>query len=152
MGLDMYLRAKKYIGGQYEHNVEGRVVSEALKKLLNIGMDTTEITFHVHDWRKANAIHRWFVDNVQDGEDDCKEYYVSIKQLEELFVTCKQVMEDKSKAPELLPTQEGFFFGGTEYDDNYFSDVEETIKVLSPIVVSEAIKRSDLEYYYSSSW
>ena len=22
-------------------------------------------------WRKANAIHQWFVDNVQDGEDDC---------------------------------------------------------------------------------
>ena len=22
-------------------------------------------------WRKANQIHNWFVENVQDGEDDC---------------------------------------------------------------------------------
>ena len=25
----------------------------------------------IASWRKANAIHKWFVDNVQDGVDDC---------------------------------------------------------------------------------
>ena len=27
-------------------------------------------------WRKANAIHGWFVYNIQDGVDDQNEYYV----------------------------------------------------------------------------
>ena len=35
-------------------------------------------------WRKANAIHGWFVDNIQDGVDDQNEYYVSKEKLEEL--------------------------------------------------------------------
>jgi hypothetical protein len=43
-------------------------------------------------WRKANQIHNWFVENVQDGNDDCKDYYVSRKQLEELRDTCKAVL------------------------------------------------------------
>jgi hypothetical protein len=42
-------------------------------------------------WRKANAIHGWFVNNVQKGIDDCKEYPVTIRQLKALLSTCKEV-------------------------------------------------------------
>ena len=35
-------------------------------------------------WRKANHIHAWFVKNVQDGIDNCAEYYVSPDNLREL--------------------------------------------------------------------
>ena len=41
-----------------------------------------------------------------------------------MIETCKAVLEDHSKAEELLPTRAGFFFGSTEYDDWYFGDVE----------------------------
>lgn len=34
-------------------------------------------------WRKANAIHKWFVDNIQDGEDDCGYYEVAPEYLED---------------------------------------------------------------------
>ena len=57
---------------------------------------------HPHDrvyeqvayWRKANAIHKWFVDRVQFGEDDC-EYHdeVTKKVLEELRDVCAEVLE-----------------------------------------------------------
>ncbi len=47
-------------------------------------------------WRKANQIHAWFVKNVQNGYDDCKEYEVSEEQLEELLDICKRV-KDSSK-------------------------------------------------------
>ena len=44
-------------------------------------------------WRKANAIHRWFVENVQDGKDDCDYYEVSKEQLEELLGLCIKVRD-----------------------------------------------------------
>jgi hypothetical protein len=43
--------------------------------------------------RKANAIHKRFVDNVQDGEDDCKDYYVSKEKLYKLVETCREVLK-----------------------------------------------------------
>lgn len=46
----------------------------------------------IADWRKANHIHQWFVDNVQDGVDDCGTYEVTEEQLEELLDVCKRVL------------------------------------------------------------
>ena len=44
-------------------------------------------------WRKANEIHNWFVENVQDGEDDC-DYHreVTKEDLEELLDICNKVL------------------------------------------------------------
>jgi hypothetical protein len=53
----------------------------------------TEITELIGEWRKANAIHGWFVDNVQEGKDDQAEYKVSREQLEKLRSTVKEVLD-----------------------------------------------------------
>lgn len=45
-------------------------------------------------WRKANAIHRWFVENVQNDVDDCRYYEVSKEQLEALLEICNEVLEN----------------------------------------------------------
>lgn len=42
-------------------------------------------------WRKANAIHNWFVENIQNGVDDCGTYEVTKEKLEELLHTCTVV-------------------------------------------------------------
>ena len=42
-------------------------------------------------WRKANQIHNWFVENVQDGLDDCGTYEVTKAQLINLLNVCKEV-------------------------------------------------------------
>jgi len=46
-------------------------------------------------WRKANQIHAWFVEHVQDGIDDC-DYHHEVTQeiLEELLEVCKTVLEN----------------------------------------------------------
>lgn len=44
---------------------------------------------------------------------------------EELLNLCNLVLNDRSKAPKLLPTMDGFFFGDTKYDDIYFKNVED---------------------------
>ena len=36
-------------------------------------------------WRKANQIHNWFVENVQDGEDDCNYHHEVTKEMLELL-------------------------------------------------------------------
>ena len=95
MGLDMYLIRKKYVGAKYDwRKVTGKVEIEIDGKKLPIEFNRIEyITEDACYWRKANAIHKWFVDNVQDGNDDCGTYWVSRVQLQELLDKCKQVKE-----------------------------------------------------------
>jgi hypothetical protein len=60
-----------------------------------------------------------------------------------------KVVEDSTVAQELLPTTDGFFFGITEYDEDYIAGVEYTKSVLEEALQPE---NSDADYYYSSSW
>lgn len=152
MGLDMYLSRKKYIGANYEYrNVQGKIE-------LTEGQDNTPININLKKikyieeeagyWRKANAIHNWFVENVQGGVDECQQSYVDISKLEELLKLCKEVKTNPEKGNEILPTQGGFFFGTTEYDEWYMQSIEETIEILE-----KALENSeDYEYYYQASW
>lgn len=46
-------------------------------------------------WRKANAVHKWFVFNIQDDEDDCQYHReVTKENLEELRDICKKILEE----------------------------------------------------------
>lgn len=63
-------------------------------------------------WRKANQIHGWFVNNVQRGNDDCGEYYVSDDRLRQLLDVCRRVIE----ASKLVP---GTVYAGTVYDKEH---------------------------------
>ena len=101
-------------------------------------------------WRKANQIHKWFVDNVQNGVDNCGEYKVTKEQLIELRDTCNKVLDDGNLAPELLPTRSGFFFGSTGYDEWYFNDIENTKRIIDEIIETKPDYLDDL--YYGSSW
>ena len=105
------------------------------------GRDDSEVAY----WRKANAIHNWFVKNVQSGEDDCKTYKVSGKELMELKKLCSQVIRNRTKAEELLPTVDGFFFGETDYNEYYFKMIRYTWDRLKGIDPKK-------NYYYHSSW
>ena len=102
-------------------------------------------------WRKANEIHRWFVDNVQDGEDDCCAHReLTRSDLETLRNLAHEVLCNPDLAEELLPTQSGFFFGGTEYDEFYIEDLQETIKQIDKILETTDFNTEAL--YYVSSW
>lgn len=46
------------------------------------------------------------------------------------------VLEDTETAEELLPTQEGFFFGGTDYDQYYWDDLGFTKKRLEAVLAT----------------
>ena len=158
MGLDMYLRRSVYIGANYEHNkIEGEInITRNGIPVKIIFQNVTEIEESCGYWRKANAIHKWFIENVQEGVDNCKEYYVSKDKLEMLLDICNKIKANPILAPELLPTQEGFFFGNTDYEECYWDDIELTIKILN-IVLADTEERNGKTYlrgdiYYQSSW
>ena len=100
-------------------------------------------------WRKANSIHAWLVKNVQSGKDDCGKYYVTRKKLETLKLTCEYVLKDLTKAEELLPPQQGFFFGSQHIDEGYKYDLEKTVEIIGRCL-SDKFKNWD--FYYQASW
>jgi len=196
--------------------------------------------------RKANQIHKYFVDKFADGNDDCKPIYIELDDLKELKAICEQIIkesslavnilkggwgsifqkkdkkvklgkpdyeektfrpleekclselkagdcyfanegntlryieeiedkgdevriayqelylgkeiEDKSLAEKLLPTQEGFFFGSTDYDEWYLADLKSYIEQVDEIIkdhqalIGSGVKDWDIDYYYQASW
>jgi hypothetical protein len=156
MGLDMYLRA-----GRYVSNYSSPELTAEIHKLLEFpitaqGGTTVQVTCAY--WRKSNQIHNWFVDNVQAGEDDCKPYYVGRKQLVELRTLCATVLEDvagltdkdeiATYCDENLPTQAGFFFGSYEYDEYYFDDLKSTIRQIDSVLTLS----DEYDFEYQASW
>lgn len=90
MGLDMYLHKSvsgyRKADGSLSHSFNDRTEDEFGAS------NMVAISTSAGYWRKANAIHRWFVENVQGGNDDCKEYDVQVEQLKELLDVCMKVV------------------------------------------------------------
>jgi hypothetical protein len=99
MGLDMYLDKEIYIGANYDfHEIGGEIALTRKGNKIPINLKKIKsITEEGIYWRKANQIHKWFVDNVQDGNDDCGRYYVSKDTLQTLLDTINNVFEKVSK-------------------------------------------------------
>lgn len=155
MGLDMYLSAKKYHSdGSWRSETE-KAEFQKLKDMSGVGTVIDKVGLaHIYlevsvgYWRKQNAIHKWFVDNCQNGTDDCRTSYVGREQLEELRTLCQKVLDAPKDADSILPAQSGFFFGGTDYDEWYVNGLNETIAF-----VDSALSMPDeWEFEYHSSW
>lgn len=152
MGLDMYLSKRHYVK-RWDHIPEAKqyavVVTRGGKPATHINPERVSYVIEqVGYWRKANQIHQWFVDNVQDGVDDCRDAYVGREHLVELLRLVTEALNNRDKAPELLPSRNGFFFGSTAYDDYYWSDLEET-KIMLTALLAET---DEGDFYYHSSW
>lgn len=150
MGLDMYLHARKYVGKFFGEAEEW----DALKKMLGDlpGDDCYTMSKEVVYWRKANQIHSWFVQNVQNGEDECREHYVPQEKLIELRELCATLLasRDVEQAKKELPPQSGFFFGSTEFDEYYWDDLNHTVSQLDILLNHPRLNQFNL--YYRSSW
>lgn len=148
MGLDMYLSKKSYVKNwdfqseERRHKITIKLGGKARKDIKPKRI--SHIVEEVMYWRKANHIHDWFVQNCQEGKDECQESYVSTKQLEELANLCEEV--SKTFDGGILPTSKGFFFGSSEYNDYYFDECKRTAKELRKLLIEGG------EYYYQSSW
>lgn len=194
MGLDMYLEKASKKAGSFEDilkmndNLNGKDYKKYEKEydkfMFEIGSDKVKwksIFGEVAYWRKANAIHKWFVNNVQDGNDDCGYYLVTKEDIQKLKEIVDEVVnscnliqgmvfvgssyangervdqyeegliiEDSTIAEELLPTQEGFFFGGTHYDEWYYRKLVYTQHMCEAIL--NFFPFDECYLIYRSSW
>jgi len=178
MGLDQYLQAKKYTS-KYSKDKD-LSLNDKIWELCGIekgdNLGSAEIILECGYWRKSNQIHKWFIDNCGEGDDNCREMEVSREQLKELKELCEKVLkilseqtrkkvmlkdrfskedyehevyEDTEEIEELLPHQQGFFFGGYEYDEYYKDDLEQTIEI-----INKCFEKFDDDWTFSyyASW
>lgn len=183
MGLDMYLNAERYVSG-YDHSPKH---SRQRYGSIRAAAELTEYSPPDHDdkyvevstcvmyWRKANAIHAWFLNKrgprTGDGQviDDCRPIDVDIDDLRELLSTARGAIAayqagDFDKCMELLQPVPGFFFGSTDIDDWYLRDLQDTVAGLEHIIkaydAEEALTKTTPEhrglwlpsFTYRASW
>ena len=100
-------------------------------------------------WRNANAIHNWFINNVQNGTDDGGEYYVTQSNLRSLLSLVNKVLKNRSKASSILPTSSLLVNScSTEYSTSYYIDLEDTQKILSVILLAD---KDEGEFTYQAT-
>lgn len=162
MGLDMYLEARKevYVGTHIDDS-NGTIkleLPEELKMFNDIWDKTINVKtdYQIGYWRKANHIHNWFVEHCGGGVDECQDMYVSKENLEELLKACEDVLAEHGDAENKLPTQDGFFFGGTDYDEWYFDETKRTKEICEKAIqfLEEREKAKDYLWsiHYQASW
>jgi hypothetical protein len=83
--------------------------------------------------RKENHIQCYMEGEVGEVEN-CAYLPLEREHIERLVERLTKVRDDHSQAGVLLPTQAGFFFGNTDFDEWYFSDVESELKEFTEIL------------------
>jgi len=150
MGLDMYLTARKFltpnIGAQGESDALKYQVLASTMGLTQddldkfLGYPSAEVQFSVGYWRKFYELHNWFVGEVQNGDDDCRQYDVDREALETLKVAIAETAAD--------PTSDDHFSLEGSWEDvkEEFEDLSKMIDYwLSPTF-------EGWNFIYQSSW
>lgn len=161
MGLDMYLNARKYVS-RYDYKGQDRVEIADFSTLASMsGVDGLtkysdfggiEVSYPIAYWRKANAIHGWFVNECAFGVDECQPIHVPREKLVELRDLCKSAVSQPAMAGDILPPTPGFFFGTYEVDEWYMSDLQRTIEMLDHILSVIPNDSWDWSFVYQASW
>lgn len=153
MGLDMYLTAERYVYSFLDEDASrsGIIAASGIADLASDEFSVL-VRIPVMYWRKANAIHRWFVENVQDGTDDCGMYPVKWDHIEEVYEAVCEVLEG-TPPDEVLPSQSGCFFGSVEYDRWYYDDLKATKEKFNRLLArKDELVKGGWHLHYQSSW
>lgn len=117
--------------------LEQQVETEVLPLLSAINEEKTHLNtlrdprVEVAYFRKVNFLLPFF-----NYYDNCSYKKISMLDVEELLRRCRLVLDakDDEVSERLLPTQDGCFFGGTEYGEYYYSDVLEVLDTFTHIL------------------
>lgn len=139
MGLDMFLEGVNYYKEERDENFK-ITKKRIIKKTL------------ICQWRKANHIHNYFDKIISesyelDEIENLQHYEISKEDILKFIDTCKKVVSNRNLAKELMPTQEGFFFGSTDYDKWYYDTLIETVNELENV-----LKENEFDYFEYHAW
>ena len=161
MGLDMYLHRIKSIGLNTKH-------PEHISKQVMYWRKANQI----HNWFINNCAHgnmeitrmdvgrkqledllevvetvlkesKLIKGQIRNGQRGTVNGYIDIMEAGKLI-------ENDSVAKQLLPTQSGFFFGSTDYDQYYINDLKDTKKMLQKELKYD--ESNETQYEYLASW
>lgn len=154
MGLDMYLKAQRHIGG-WEHvrndnkRSDEAKMFDSLVELTGIkpcnDCPSFELCATVGYWRKANSIHNWFVENIQNGKDECQLSYVTREQLTTLRDLCNQVLGTVETVDGTLDA------GSTYYPDGKVEHHTVPGKVVAQANIAAAVLPSRPGFFFGST-
>lgn len=163
MGLDMYLYRREYVGGWNWKDEDSKERDLYNTVMEHFGLDRVESSPHVNIdicvayWRKANAVHGWFVRECGGGVDECQDIYVPREKLVELRNLCDDVLaapatsvESVVEANRLMPTG-GFFFGSYDIDEWYMEDMKLTVQQIDNVLAAFP-EDSWGSFIYKASW
>jgi hypothetical protein len=152
MGLDMHLYSFPKIEGmnlaevrsadihlrelEKENGAIYEKIKEHIKHFEEFDFSWRGLRTEIATWRKANQIHHWFVETVQNGKDDMCSYEVSKEQLQELYNACVNVLLNRKISHKVLPTRPGPFFGSTSYDQYYYWKIERTKTIIENLLIN----------------
>ena len=113
----------------------------------------TETRYQIGYFRKFNALHSYIVKTFANGIDNCQDillYKEDVEKIKKVLDDVLNVHQQAEKAKEILPTQSGYFFGGTDYDEFYFDEVK-----VAADLMQKLLNNFDFESYqlvYRASW
>lgn len=111
-------------------------------------------------WRKANMIHRFFITHGECLEPNIL-YRIKREDIIHLLKICTHLLSNveliKKEAEQVLPTQSGFFFGSTKYDEDYIYKLYVTIENIGKILQASAgssleEEENEQTFLYYASW
>jgi hypothetical protein len=172
MGLDMYLTREFHLYGKELDNLELSGIDELdPKKISRVVEDFGywRKANQIHNWFVKNV--QGGEDNCREYEVSREQLKELLDTVNTVIKSCELVegeikngstfkngvetpnmikgkyIKDPKVAKELLPTSEGFFFGGIEYDEYYYQDLIHTKEILERAVASK-----NGYFSYHSSW
>lgn len=95
-------------------------------------------------WRKANQIHNWFVENIQDGVDDC-DYHREVREEDflELLDICKRVLDSCEMV-------DGEICNGLSYKDGQTIPIMEPGKYVKDPSVAQELLPTTSGFFFGS--
>jgi hypothetical protein len=97
-------------------------------------------------FRKVNFLFAYFSPKMVE---DCYSS-VTLEDVNDLISKCEKVLSNEVKGEDTLPTQDGFFFGSTDYDDYYYYEVKDCLKQMKKF--KQILEKSGKDGYVIFSW
>lgn len=91
------------------------------KKGVNVFDDSC--MFNLVTLDKCNMIHKWLIDNCQNGIDDGNYYAVSVEKLKVLIHLAKRVVKGELSPEETLPYYTGTYFDSEQINCSHFGTI-----------------------------
>ena len=149
MGLDMSLTKKTYVKNWDHMGPEERHQVTVTKNGKPVKHIRPERVMYIEEeivcWRKANQIHAWFVEHVQDGNDNCGEHWCSIEKLRLLLDICEKVLAECELAPGMVQN------GAKMNDAGEWEPIIELGKKVKDPAVAEALLPSQGGFFFGST-